>query len=103
MQATLINQMHQLQQAGYRFTRVQAHYALEELLPAAMDAHLDQLADTPAFVDRGQLKSGCRQFLLITYHQQVLKTLWLHGPQSERQLARWCTEQLAQLPTRRDA
>src|SRR5699024_12642550 len=55
MQVTLIKQMHQLQQAGYRFTRVQAHYALEELLPAAMDAHLDQLADTPAFVDRGQL------------------------------------------------
>ena len=98
MQVTLIKQMHQLQQAGYRFTRVQAHYALEELLPAAMDAHLDQLADTPAFVDRGR-----RQFLLITYHQQVLKTLWLHGPQSERQLARWCTQQLAQLPTRRDA
>lgn len=41
MQATLITQLCQLQQAGYRFTRVQAHYALEELLPAAMDAHLD--------------------------------------------------------------
>ena len=103
MQATLITQLCQLQQAGYRFTRVQAHYALEELLPAAMDARLDQLADTPAFVERGQLKSSRRQFLLITYHQQVLKTLWLHGPQSEQQLARWCTQQLAQLPTRRDA
>ena len=103
MQATLITQLRQLQQAGYRFTRVQAHYALEELLPAAMDAHLDQLADTPAFVERGQLKSGRRQFLLVTHHQQVLKILWLHGSQSEQQLARWCTQQLAQLPTRCDA
>lgn len=103
MEAKLINLMTQLQAAGYHFTRVQARYNLEELLPTELDAQLDHLTDTPAFIERGQLASAQRQFLLVTRHHQVLTTIWLHSPQSEVQLQRWCERQLALSRTQRTA
>lgn len=60
---------------GYEFERVVRTYQREQILPEQLDGKLDTLADTPAFVSRGVLRSQRLVLLLVVEPSGAVATV----------------------------
>ena len=71
----LINLMQAFSDHGYEFERVVRTYQREQILPEQLDGKLDTLADTPAFVSRGVLRSQRLVLLLVVEPSGAVATV----------------------------
>lgn len=98
MKKQVLNQMQELSNNGYVFTRVTDQYQCEQLLPDQMDATLDSVADTPAYQHVPSMRSANRTFLVIQRPSgDVARIIWLKGRQADNLLERTLQSELVML------
>lgn len=98
MKKQVLNQMQELSNNGYVFTRVTDQYQCEQLLPDQMDATLDSVADTPAYRHVPSMRSTNRTFLVIQRPSgDVVRIIWLKGRQADNLLERTLRSELVML------